>query len=217
MIRLQNVCKIYKMGSDNITALDNININLQKGTFVVVQGPSGSGKTTLLLTISGMLRPTSGTVIVIENDIYKMSEKKRAKFRAQKIGFVFQMFHLLPYLNGVENVMLPSTVSSRPSQLKDAMQLLQNMHLLHRANHKPSQLSVGECQRVALARALLSAPQILLADEPTGNLDPESEAQVLNYLKEFHTAGGTVIMATHGSTPDQYADQIIHLKHGHIE
>jgi putative ABC transport system ATP-binding protein len=147
----------------------------------------------------------------------KCLKKKRAKFRAQKIGFVFQMFHLLPYLNGVENVLLPSAVSSNPSRREEAMRLLQNMHLLQRANHKPSQLSVGECQRVALARALLSAPQILLADEPTGNLDPESELQVLNHLKEFHTTGGTVIMATHGNTPDQYADQIIHLKSGHIE
>ena len=217
MVYLENISKIYRTRHGEVKALDEVNFQVKKGEFVLVRGPSGSGKTTLLLTIGGMLRPTEGQVIVDGSDIYAMSERERARFRAENIGFVFQMFHLVPYLNIIENVLLSAGAISNQIVQAEARELLKRLGLSGREHHKPSELSAGEKQRTAVARALLNRPKIILTDEPTGNLDPENAAEVIEYLSEFQRDGGTVIVVTHGKVADQYADRIIHLREGRIE
>jgi len=217
MVRLEKVSKLYHTRRCDVKALDEVSLYVKEGEFVVIRGPSGSGKTTLLLSIGGMLRPTEGQVIVDRNDIYAMSERERARFRAENIGFVFQMFHLVPYLNIIENVLLPTGVRTGPSGRADARELLKRLNLSEREYHKPFELSAGESQRTAIARAFLNQPRIILADEPTGNLDPVNEGQIIGHLADFHHGGGTVIVVTHGMVADQYADRIIHLREGHTE
>ena len=213
MVQLENISKIYKTRRGQVKALDEISFQVREGEFLVVRGPSGSGKTTLLLAIGGMLHPTSGRVIIGDKDIYAMSKRERARFRAENIGFVFQMFHLVPYLNVVENTLLAS--GTRANRL-EAEKLLERLGMSGREHHKPSELSAGERQRTAIARALLNHPRIILADEPTGNLDPENAAQVIGYLAEFHREGGTVVVVTHGALADQYSDRIIYLQDGQV-
>jgi len=169
------------------------------------------------MTIAAMLRPTSGSICVEEHDIYKMSIRERAKFRAENIGFVFQMFHLVPYLNVVENVALAGGIAGRNGGAVKAKELLRQLGLAQRAFHKPSELSAGEKQRTAIARALLNRPKIILADEPTGNLDPDNTTSVLGYLSDFHHSGGTVILATHGTEAEQFADRVIYLRNGQTD
>jgi len=217
MVCLENVSKIYRTRRGEVKALDEISLQVKEGEFVVVRGPSGSGKTTLLFTGGGMLRPTQGQVIVDGNDIYAMGKRDRAKFRAENIGFVFQMFHLVPYLNVAENVLLSAGVGTDRAKRVEAVELLKRLHLSEREHHKPSELSTGERQRTAIARALLNRPKTILADEPTGNLDPENAAEAIGYLAEFHSGGGTVILVTHGTVADQHADRIIYLREGRIE
>ena len=214
MVQLENISKIYKTRRGQVKALDEISFQVREGEFVVVRGPSGSGKTTLLLAIGGMLHPTSGQVFVGEKDIYAMSKRERARFRAENIGFVFQMFHLVPYLNVIENTLLASGTRANRSE---AEKLLERLGMSGREHHKPSELSAGERQRTAIARALLNHPRIILADEPTGNLDPENAAQVIGYLAEFHRGGGTVVVVTHGVVVDQYSDRITYLQGGQVK
>ena len=216
MVSIENVSKIYKTKFNEVRALDDIALKVEDGEFIVVRGSSGCGKTTLLLTIGGMLRPTKGKVVISDNDIYAMSIRERAIFRARNIGFVFQMFHLVPYLSLIENVLLPAKVGIAQSGKEYGMELVKRLHLLGRERHKPSELSAGEKQRTAIARALFNHPKIILADEPTGNLDPDNAGEAISYLSEFHHNGGTVIVVTHGTVADQYADRIIHLKEGRI-
>jgi len=217
MVYLENISKIYRTRHGEVKALNEVNFQVKEGEFVVVRGPSGSGKTTLLLTIGGMLRPTEGRVIVDKSEIYKISERERAKFRAENIGFVFQMFYLVPYLNVIENALLAADAgTSQQIRRAEAKELLKRLRLSEREHHKPSELSAGEKQRTAVVRAMLNHPKIILADEPTGNLDPENAAEVIGYLSEFHNNGGTVIVVTHGIVADQYADRIIHLREGRI-
>jgi putative ABC transport system ATP-binding protein len=217
IVSLENVSKTYRTRRGQIKALDGVDLEIAEGEFVVVRGPSGSGKTTLLLTVGGMLRPTTGRVLVNGNDVYAMGERNRAKFRAQNIGFVFQMFHLVPYLNIVENALLPAGVVKGAAGKTEARELLERLNISEREYHKPSELSAGERQRTAIARALLNHPGIILADEPTGNLDPENAAEVIGYLAQFHRDGGTVIVVTHGAGADQFADRIIYLRKGRVE
>ena len=217
MVVLENIVKTYRRRQGDVKALSDINLQIEKGEFVVVCGLSGSGKTTLLMTIAAMLRPTSGSVCVEQNDLYTMSIRDRAKFRAENIGFVFQMFHLVPYLNIIENVALAGGVASQSGGAVKANELLKQLGLAERAFHRPSELSAGEKQRAAIARALFNRPKIILADEPTGNLDPDNAASVIGYLSEFHHSGGTVILATHGTEAEQFADRIIHLHNGSID
>jgi len=226
MIVLEDISKIYHTRSGIVTALRDINLRIEKGAFLIVCGPSGSGKTTLLMTIAAMLRPTKGRVCIEDKDLYNISSQDRAGFRAQNIGFIFQMFHLVPYLNSIENVALAGGAIGKNKDTAKAMDLLKQLGLLERAFHKPAQLSAGEKQRVAVARALFNQPKIILADEPTGNLDPENAASVIEYLSEFHRSGGTVIMATcqmqtpHHTVQGQaqkIADRIIYLRNGSIE
>lgn len=217
MVNLENVTKTYQTRRGDVSALDEISLRIEKGEFVVVNGPSGSGKTTLLMTIAAMLRPSSGSVYVGEKNLYDMSIHARANFRAEHIGFVFQMFHLVPYLNVVENIALAGKAAGKKSGAGEVEQLLKQLGLEERAFHKPSQLSAGEKQRTAIARALLNRPQLILADEPTGNLDPENATAVLGYLAGFHRSGGTVIIVTHGAEAERFADRIIYLQNGHID
>ena len=217
MVRLEKVSKIYRTKKGDVKALDKVSLHVKEGEFVVVRGPSGSGKTTLLLSAGGMLCPTEGRVIANKSDIYAMSKRERALFRAENIGFVFQLFHLVPYLNILENVLLPAGVGKNKYGQEDAEKLLKRLNLVERIYHKPSELSAGEKQRTAVARAMLKRPRIILADEPTGNLDPENSEEIIEYLADFNHRGGTVIIVTHGMEVDQYAARIIHLKKGHIE
>lgn len=217
MINLEKVTKLYHTRQKEIKALHDINLSVMDGEFVVVRGPSGSGKTTLLLTIGGMLKPTEGKMLADNREIYALSEKERTLFRGRNIGFVFQMYHLIPYLNVIENVLLSSGMGTRKVGKPEVRDILKKIHLTEREYHKPSELSAGEKQRTAVARALLNQPKIILADEPTGNLDPENANEIVQYLEEFHRSGGTIILATHGTSADRYADRIIHLREGRIE
>ena len=217
MVVLEDVTKTYRIGRGDINALDRVNMRVEKGEFVVINGPSGSGKTTLLMTIAAMLRPNSGTVCINGRNVYDMSIRARANFRAENIGFVFQLFYLVPYLNVVENIALARQSTGRNSVTDELERLVKQFGLEGRAFHKPSQLSAGEKQRTAVARALLNRPQLILADEPTGNLDGENATAVLGYLAEFHREGGTVIVVTHASGPEKFADRIIYLRDGGID
>jgi ABC-type lipoprotein export system ATPase subunit len=216
MICLENTVKTYRTRKGDLKALNDVNLRIEKGEFVVISGPSGSGKTTLLMTIAAMLRPTSGTVSVEQNNLYAMSIRARAKFRAENIGFVFQMFHLVPYLNIVENVLLAGGTAADNNKNTKALELIEQFGLAGRNYHKPAELSAGEKQRTAIARALFNRPKIILADEPTGNLDADNATSVLGYLSEFHKAGGTVILATHGVEAERFADRTIYLHNGKV-
>ncbi|RKY01449.1 ABC transporter ATP-binding protein [Candidatus Poribacteria bacterium] len=216
MIQLENVTKIYRSRGGEVKALDGVTLRVEEGEFLVVKGPSGSGKTTLLMIAGGMLRPTGGRVLVNGEDLYSMDEGRRARFRAENIGFVFQMFHLIPYLNVLENVMLPAGAKGEKADRERAAELLRRLGLEGRESHKPSQLSAGERQRVALARALFNRPKIILADEPTGNLDPDSSREVFEHLKRFQEEGGTVLVVTHSAEADGYADRVVQLREGRL-
>ncbi len=229
MVELKNITKTYRTRRGDVQALRDVNLRIEKGEFVVLCGPSGSGKTTLLMTVAAMLRPTGGSVCVEQRDLYAMSIRDRAEFRARNIGFVFQMFHLVPYLNIVENVLLarhslgglagglPGGGRTEAPKGQAVEELLKRFGLAERASHKPAELSAGEKQRAAMARALFNRPRIILADEPTGNLDPANAESVLGHLSEFHRDGGTVIVATHGPTAGRFADRVIYLRNGGIE
>jgi len=217
MVVIENVTKSYRTCRGDIKALDRVNMRVEKGEFVVINGPSGSGKTTLLMTVAAMLRPNSGAVCINGRNVYDMSIRSRANFRAENIGFVFQLFYLVPYLNVVENIALARQSTDRDGLPGEIERLVKQFGLEERAFHKPSQLSVGEKQRTAVARALLNRPQLILADEPTGNLDVENATAVLGYLADFHRDGGTVIVVTHASGPEEFADRIIYLREGSID
>jgi ABC-type lipoprotein export system ATPase subunit len=214
MIHIEELTKSYSTKNGVVKAIDNICLDVEEREFVIIRGPSGSGKTSLLLALGGMLRPSTGRIMINDEDIYQMSNKDRGRFRAQKIGFIFQMFHLIPYLNILENVALAAHHRISTNIRRDAIGILEGLGLSHRINHKPSELSAGERQRTAIARAMLNQPKIILADEPTGNLDPDSSSEVMNYLVTFHRRGGTVFMVTHGTEADQFADRVVLLREG---
>ena len=217
MIELLDVSKVYPTADGEVRALDNVTLTIEAGEFVAVRGPSGCGKSTLLSLVGGLAQPTSGRVIVDGNEINELSPAQRAHFRAESIGFVFQMFHLLPYLTVLDNVLVASP-DGKSELLRDhANKLLTTFGLNDRKSHLPSQLSTGERQRVAMARALLNEPKILLADEPTGNLDDKSASAVMDWLAKFHGSGGTVLLVTHEEQSAKYAERTIVLNHGKLE
>jgi putative ABC transport system ATP-binding protein len=217
MVRLDNVSKLYRTPQGDVRSLDAVSLQVNAGEFVVIRGPSGCGKTTLLLTIGAMLRPTSGQVTIQNSNLYELSARARASFRARSIGFVFQMFHLVPYLTVRENVLLSDWGSASTTQQSRADQLIGELGLSARAHHIPAKLSTGERQRAAIARALLHQPRVILADEPTGNLDPDNAGEVFRHLKAFHRNGGTLIVVTHGSVENLGADRIVNLKAGKVD
>lgn len=216
MIQLSDINKTYGASPKQVKALKNIDLHINRGEFIVIRGSSGSGKTTLLLTIGTMLQPSSGFVKIENRNIYRFNERERTKFRAINIGFVFQEFYLIPYLNVLENIMLSAGLGRDGTKQQKVADLTDQLGLTDRILHKPSELSTGEQQRIALARALVHQPKIILADEPTGNLDPENSLIVINILNNFHQNGGTVIIATHGKDADQHADRIFSLNKGEI-
>jgi len=216
MITLENVHKVYHRASEQVRALDGVTLSVGRGEFVALRGPSGCGKSTLLLTVGGMVRPTQGRALVDGRDLYALSLRERAGLRAERIGFVFQMFHLVPYLTALENVLVPR-LAGMSADREAAADLLERLQLGPRLYHLPSELSTGERQRVALVRALLKRPALVLADEPIGNLDPESGAQVMGYLAEFHRAGGTVLVVSHDPLAEQHADRTVHMVRGRLQ
>ena len=217
LIDLSSVSKIYKMGKIYVEALKDINMRVERGEFISIMGPSGSGKSTLLHLIGALDRPTTGIIHIDGLDITKVPERKLAKFRRENIGFIFQFFYLVPTLNALENVMLP-LLPIKPRWLKDkALELLNEVGLGDRINHKPSELSGGEQQRVAIARALINDPKIIIADEPTGNLDSKTGMKVVELLKDVSKRKNkTLIMATHNMEIAKKADRIIYLRDGEI-
>ena len=217
MITVQQLSKSYRTkGGGTLDVFTGLDIEIGAGEFVVIRGPSGCGKTTLLLTLGGMLRPTSGRIVISGTDIYDLDARQRAEFRASSIGFVFQMFHLIPYLDVLENVLLGiSNRSVSGDRDRDrAEQLIKRLGICSRKTHRPSELSAGERQRAAIARAFINKPKLILADEPTGNLDSENASEVVGHLADYRAEGGTVIMVTHGSAADQTADRIIRMENG---
>ena len=212
MIRLTDVSKVYRKSGREIWALDGLSLSVSRGEFVAVRGASGSGKTTLLLTMGGMIRPTAGQVLLDGEDLYSLPARRRARLRGEKIGFVFQMFHLLGYLSVLENVRSACLVGGRRPGGKDrAVELLEHVGLGDRLAHRPGELSAGEKQRVAMARALMRRPELILADEPTGNLDPDSASAVMSYLGEYHRDGGTVLLVTHESVAADHAQRVVEM------
>ena len=216
MIRCDRVTKIFRKNGTEVTSLDRFTAEVAKGEFVAVRGPSGSGKTTLLLTLGGMQRPSEGSVQLDRHDLYALSPAKRARLRSSEIGFVFQMFHLVPYLDLLGNVLLACPGKPSVAVRQRAGRLLDELDLAKRANHRPGELSAGERQRLAVARALLNRPKLILADEPTGNLDSENAAEVIRHLAEFHRSGGTVVLVTHGAAAETHADRILRLEQGRL-
>jgi len=194
-----------------VEALQNVSLQVGAGEFVVVRGPSGSGKTTLLLAAGGMLRPSRGRVCVKGEDVYALPARARAAFRGAHVGFVFQMYHLLPYLSVLENVMLARGNGGSGPSREDARALLDEFGVLAREDHKPSELSAGERQRVAVARALVVRPSLVLADEPTGNLDADNAAEIVGHLSAWCREGGAVLMATHGEVDGEDVDRTVEI------
>ena len=201
-----------------LSALDDVSFNVEDGEFVVILGQSGSGKSTILNLIGCIDSPTSGTILVDGVDVTKMSAKQLCEYRNKNIGFVFQSFYLEPAYSVTDNILLPLTIAGAKRQIKDAKakELLEKLNLTDKANAKTSTLSGGQKQRVAIARALVNDPKIILADEPTGNLDSASGAEVIEILKEICKSGKTVVMVTHNEEQASVADHIIRLKDGKI-
>ena len=211
MLVLERVAKTYPKGSRRVTALAPVDLTVSVGQFVALQGPSGSGKTTCLLTAGGLLRPDSGRVLLDGHDLHAMTQNQLAAFRSQNIGFVFQQYHLIPYLSVLENILAPEAARGRTNHQARGRSLAGQFGLEHRLDHTPAELSSGEKQRTALARALLFEPKILLADEITGNLDHVNAQVVLGYLREYVKTGGSVLLVTHDREIGRQADRVEYL------
>ncbi len=219
MIKLQSITKVFPGGNDRpVIALLNIEIEINQGEFVVVVGPSGSGKSTLLFTIGAMQHPTKGNVFIDNTDVYGLSPAERASLRRNQIGFVFQTFNLIPYLSCVENVVFPAVLTgeSYNTGLKRAKMMLDRLGLSERLNHRPSQLSVGERQRVAICRSLINKPKVILADEPTGNMDSVMTDEVIKVFCDLNSDGQTIIMVTHDTRLNEKGTRLILLDKGVI-
>ena len=211
ILKLVDVSKIY----GELKALDKINLSVEKGEWISIMGPSGSGKTTMMNIIGAMDKPSLGEVILDGEDIAKKSPKELTVIRRDKIGLIFQQFHLVNYLSALENVMMSQYYHSMPDA-QEAMEALAAVGLADRAKHLPNQLSGGEQQRVCIARALINHPAILLADEPTGNLDEKNEYIVLDIFEKLHNAGSTIIVVTHDPEVGEESERMITLEHGKI-
>ena len=217
MIELREISKTVTSGDQQLTILHPLTLDIPPGQFMVIVGPSGSGKSTLLGLIAGLDAPTSGAVRIDGVDITRLDEDSLARLRGEKIGFVFQFFHLIPSLTAYENVAVPMEIAGSADVRRRAQGLLEEVGLTERAHHYPSQLSGGEQQRVALARALANAPPILLADEPTGNLDTATGRHILDLLREMHRARGTtIVLVTHDVELSAIADSRLVLRDGRV-
>lgn len=220
MIRLDSVTRTFRASSGpEVRALDGIDLEVAAGEFVTVAGPSGSGKSTLLFTIGGLSHPTSGAVRLGAIDVYGLTPTRRAALRLTEVGFVFQTFNLVPYLTCLENVVLPALLAgrARSEATAAAAEILERLGLSARAGHKPAQLSVGERQRVGIGRALVNRPSVVLADEPTGNLDPANAEAVVSLFKTLHSEGQTIVMVTHDPRLTSGLGRVLRLRAGRVE
>lgn len=219
LLHLESLNKTYQSDGRSIEALKDVSLELDAGQFCSLQGKSGCGKSTLLLAAGGLLRPDRGKVVIDGQDLYAMSPNERAALRASHIGFVFQQFHLVPYLTVLDNVLTASlgTISANAGFLHArALELIERFGLTQRLKHRPAQLSTGERQRTAMARALLNQPRLLMADEPTGNLDDENSEIVLQHLGQFARDGGTVLLVTHDSRATEFAPHRLKMADGSL-
>lgn len=218
MIKLENIRKTYPMGNTEVQALQGLTLEIHKGEFVAVMGPSGSGKSTLLHLLGCLDLPSDGKIFLQDLDVSRLDEDHLAQVRGMQIGFVFQTFHLIPTLSALENIELPLLFQRVPRSQRRAraQELLGKVGMADRMDHKPTQLSGGERQRVAIARALAANPEIILADEPTGNLDSASGKAILELLKQLHSEGKTIILVTHNPEAARYAERVIHLRDGQL-
>jgi putative ABC transport system ATP-binding protein len=211
LVRVEAVSKAF----GSVRALDGVSFDVLPGEWIAIMGPSGSGKTTLINILGGLDRPTSGSVFVDDLEVGSLPERELTRYRAEKIGFVFQQFHLVPYLSAAENVMLAQYFHSVADE-GEANRALDRVGLADRRDHLPGELSGGEQQRVALARALINQPRLILADEPTGNLDEANEQIVLDLFHELHASGHTILLVTHSQAIGRLADRRIELAHGRL-
>ena len=216
MIELKDVVKVYQRGAEKVYALKNINLRIERGEFIAIVGPSGSGKTTLLHILGCLDKPTSGTVKFNGIEINRMSEADLLKIRRNKIGFVFQHFYLIPNLNVWENVTLPLLFSRKKTEREKIYSLLESVGLKEKIYHPVNKLSGGEMQRVAIARALINEPELVLADEPTGNLDTENSERIFELFKLLNIKGITVVIVTHNNDIARRVDRVITLRDGKI-
>jgi putative ABC transport system ATP-binding protein len=219
LIRARGLARRYTMGQEAVKALDGVDLDVERGEFVALVGPSGSGKSTLLNMLGGLDRPTAGEIWVEELELGAASDKRLVRYRRDRVGFIFQSFNLLPTRSAVENVEVPLMLAGmgRRARRDRALELLAQVGLAKRAGHKPNQLSGGEMQRVAVARSLANTPALLLADEPTGNLDSKTGSDILNLLRDLvGTKGITLVLVTHDMKVASYADRIVHMLDGKI-
>lgn len=219
VIRLENVWKVYKMGDTHVNALQGLNLEIKEGEFLAIMGPSGSGKSTAVNMIGCLDVPTKGRIMLDQHDISRLEESELAQIRGRKIGFIFQQFNLIPTLTALENVMLPMIFqgTEESERISRARKLLELVELGERVHHKPTELSGGQQQRVAIARSLANNPEVILADEPTGNLDSKTGSIVIDFLKRLHEKDGkTIVMVTHDAALSRNAERIELLKDGKI-
>ncbi len=219
VLDIENVSKSYKLGKNDVPVLNDINLTINEGEFAAIMGPSGSGKSTLMNLIGCLDRPTSGKILVTGMDVSRLPDVELARIRGKKIGFVFQTFNLISRLSAQKNVEMPMVYQDIPGKMREkrARELLEMLGLGERARHKPPELSGGQRQRVAIARALANEPEIILADEPTGNLDSKTGREIMQIFDKLHMDGRTILMVTHDSDLARNCDRIIRLKDGIIE
>lgn len=219
VVETKDLTMTYKIKDHEVIALNKVNLKIERGDFIAIMGPSGSGKTTLINIIGGLDRPTKGTIILDGNDLNEMNETALTQLRCRKIGFVFQSYNLIPILTALENVELPTVAAklSGDEGRSRALSILKQVGLTDRINHRPLELSGGEQQRVAVARALVNSPSIVLADEPTGNLDSETGLQLINLIQKLNSESGvTFIICTHDQMVAKHANRIVRIKDGSL-
>ena len=217
ILRVENLCKTYGSGSNCVKALDNVSFSLEKGEFAAIVGPSGSGKSTLLHILGGVDRPTSGKVYVDGSDVFARNEDQLAVFRRRQVGLIYQFYNLIPVLNVEENITLPLLMDSRKVDKNRLQEILMNLNLVDRQKHLPNQLSGGQQQRVSIGRAIINSPAVVLADEPTGNLDSQNSHEIMELLKyQNRTYDQTLIVITHDESIALQADRIIAVEDGKI-
>ena len=219
LIEIKNLSKSYESGEECVMALSGVDLNIDRGEFVAVMGPSGSGKSTLLTILGGLNHPTKGDIVVDEIPIYQLPLEKLADFRREYLGFIFQSFQLIPYLTVIENVMLPLSITGKSNreQRKMAEEILERVGLRGKERRLPDQISGGEQERVAIARALVNSPPILMADEPTGNLDSKNGKEIMDLFKLINGEGQTIIMVTHNPENTEFSTRTIFLRDGRVD
>lgn len=219
LIEIKKLNKVYESGNECVMALVDVDLNIERGEFISVMGPSGSGKSTLLTILGGLNHPTKGDVVVDEISIYELPLEKLADFRREYLGFIFQSFQLIPYLTVIENVILPLSITEKSNrdQFKMAEEILERIGLRGKERRLPDQLSGGEQERVAIARALVNSPPILMADEPTGNLDSKTGKEIMELFKSLNEEGQTIVMVTHNPENIAYSTRTVFLRDGRVE